>query len=484
MHSAFALLLFTASLSAQRIAIRNVTAIDADGARPNVNVIVSGGRVMVASAKAAIPAGAAVIDGRGKYLIPGLWDMHVHLWETNPMSHLYVANGVLGVRDMGSDYARTSKLRSDILTGQIPGPRIYTSGPVIDGPRSGMKQAPVLTADTPEEARQAVDSIDKASGDFVKILSGLSFDAYQAVAQRSRVIRMPFAGHLPDSVTMLEAIDARQKSIEHMFGLAVACSPLEPSLRSQRADAIAKKDRAALVAIRQRTYDTFSPGAANQLFHRMARFGVWQTPTLTLWRRMSLIDTDRLATASELRFVPQSIRASWADPRKDLEGVTPERLASFRKDYEFHRALVKLLFGSGAGVLAGTDTGDPYVVPGFALHDELEALVEAGVSPLDALTSATLGPARFFETESSFGKIARGKVADLVLLNANPLTDIRNTRRISAVILNGSVLDRRCLDQLLEGKNTGCPSVSLTPKPAPSSAPRRASSRRRVSRTR
>jgi len=458
------LLVLCLCVTAQSLQIRNVTVIDAAGARPGQTVSITGGRIV-----SVLPAGRGAsggIDGTGKFLIPGLWDMHVHLWETDPMQNLYVATGVLGVRDMGSDFERTKKLRADIISGRVIGPRIYTSGAVLDGAGSQMKQAPVLECPTPEAARQAVDKLEKSPTDFVKLLSGLTPDAYRAAAQRARVIRMPFAGHLPEGVTAEDAIGARQRSIEHMFGIPMSCTPLENSLREQRAEAIRKKDRAALASIRKRMYETFSPGLANRLFHDMARYDVWQAPTLTLWQRMDLQNLDRLATAPELKYVPEAVRKTWADPRKDAEGVKPERMAELKQEYEFHARLAKIIWGSGAGVLAGTDTGDPYVVPGFALHDELEAMVEAGIPADEVLKLATAAPAKYFGIEATHGSVAKGKTADLVLLDADPLQDIRNTRRISAVVSNGRLLGRKCLDALLEGKQTGCP-ASAVPAAAP-----------------
>jgi Amidohydrolase family len=274
------------------------------------------------------------------------------------------------------------------------------------------------------------------------------------------VIRMPFAGHLPEGVTAQDAIDVRMRSIEHMFGIPISCSPLETSLRQQRAEAIAKKDRAALTAIRKRVYETFSPGIANQLFHEMARYDVWQTPTLTLWQRMDLQGLDRLATAQELKYVPEEVRKSWADPRKEAAGVKAERMAELKQEYEFQSRLTKLIWGAGAGVLAGTDTGDPYVVPGFALHDELEAMVEAGIPAAEVLKLATAGSAKYFGLEATHGSVAKGKSANLVLLDGDPLADIRNTRKVSAVVWNGKLLGRKGLDALLEGKQTGCPVVT------------------------
>jgi imidazolonepropionase-like amidohydrolase len=481
---AVCLLLLGLLCSAQNLQVRNVTIIDSAGVRPNQTVTVVRGRIAgVGPSRGGAATGS--VDGKGKYLIPALWDMHVHLWESEAMQNLYVAAGVLGVRDMGSDIARVHKLRKDIIAGRVIGPRIYTSGPVLDGHKAPDMKAPVLECATPEAARQAVDAVEKQSADFIKLLSNLTPDAYRAAAQRARVIRMPFAGHVPEGISIQEAIDARQRSIEHMFGIPLACTPLEPMLRHQRAEAVAKNDRDALAGIRKRVYETFSPGLANQLFHEMARYDVWQTPTLVLWQRLELQRLEELATAPELKYVPESIRKTWPDPRRQAEGLTPERLAELKAEYDFYARIAKLAWGSGAGFLAGTDTGDPYVVPGFALHDELEAMVAAGIPAEAALASATAGPAKYFGIEATSGSVAKGKVADLVLLDGDPLADIRNTRKIHAVVWNGKLLGRKCLDSLLGGRQTGCPVSVAAPTPRPakplapakkSGAPRRPSS--------
>ena len=463
----------------QSLIIRNVTVVDANGARPKSTVYVSGGRIVGSAAR-----GAKTIEGKGKFLIPALWDMHVHLWDREHMAGLYVAAGVLGVRDMGSDLKRTRPLQADIKAGRAAGPLIYTSGAPVDGPGSGITQSPVIIATTPEDGRRATDVTDEALADFVKVLSRMPYDAYIAMAQRARVRRIPFAGHLPEAVPVSEALDARQKSMEHLFGIALGCTPLETTLREQRAQAIANKDYAALREVRERTYATFSAGIANELFRRMARLSVWQTPTLTLRKRLSFMDLDRLAESEDIKYVPETVRSGWTDPREEAKKATPEQMADFREDYEFHSKLVGHMRNAGVGLLAGTDTGDAYVVPGFSLHDELALLVEAGLSPAEALASTTVQPARYFNIEATHGTVERGKIANLVLLDADPMADIRNTRRISAVIHQGRVLDRKCLDTLLTGKPAPCAFVSSPPTPAPSSVKRPASSRKRGSRTR
>jgi hypothetical protein len=297
------------------------------------------------------------------------------------------------------------------------------------------------------------------------------------------VRRIPFAGHLPEAVPVTSAIYARQKSIEHLFGIAMACSLEETILRQRRAEAIAKKDYAALREVRDRTYATFNPTIAREVFRQMARYDVWQTPTLTLRRRLSLMGLEELTSARELQYVPAAVRSGWKNPLEELKKATPEQMENFREDYEFHRRLISYIRSAGAGILAGTDTGDAYVVPGYALHDELSLLVEAGLAPSEALASATVQPARYFGIEDAYGTVERGRVASLVLLDGNPLDDIRNTRRIAAVIQKGRLLPRKCLDGLLGGKQDEC-ALAGAPPASPAPVKRRAPPRKRVRRSR
>jgi hypothetical protein len=465
------------------LAFRNVTVVDVNGARPGYTVVVNDGRISALGSGVKVPAGAKVIEGKGKFLIPALWDMHVHLWEKDPMGGLYLAAGVTGIRDMGSDLARTRALRTEIDAGRAAGPTIFTPGPPVDGPDSRLTMSPVIKVTTPEDARRAVDTVEKNMGDFVKILSTMSEDAYFSLAQRARVVRMPFAGHLPEEVSASDAINARQKSIDHLFGMALSCSYDETRLRRERKEAIEKKDYAMLREIRTRTYATYSTSLANEMFRRMARMGVWQVPTLTLRRRMALLDLDRLAEAPEMKYIPEAIRKSWTDPREDLKKASNEQIQNFREDYDFHAKLVSAMQRTGVGILAGTDTGDPYVVPGFSLHDELEFLVESGLTPDQAIASATIQPARYFALEDSYGTVDQGKIASLVLLDADPLADIKNTRRIAAVVHRGKLLERNCLDTLLKGRPAPCafaPAIVKPPPPAKRApAPRKRPARRR-----
>jgi imidazolonepropionase-like amidohydrolase len=399
---------------AQTTAIRNVTVIDViRGEARRAHVIIAGPKITAVGLAARIPSRAKIIEGRGKFVIPGLWDMHVHLYESGSMWNLYTAHGITGVRDMGSVFERTRLRAKQALAGT--GPRVFTSGSPVDGPGSESTKFPVLRVAGPEDGRRAADSLDTQGVDFLNVLSSLSRDAYFALAQRARVRRAIFAGNVPETVSIIEAIDARQRSIEHLFGIALACSSEEQELRERGAEAVAHNDTERIRAVRERTYKTFSEIKAVDLFNRMARYGVWQTPTLTLRKR----------------------------------DVSTGSLPRFHADYDIHRRIVKLMASNGVGILAGTDTGAANVIPGAALHDELALLVEAGLSETEALRAATLNAARFFNLEASSGTVDRGKAADLVILDANPLVDIRNTRRIRAVIVRGKLIERKRLDVML-----------------------------------
>ncbi len=446
-------LLFVAGvlpLLGESLVIRNVTVIDATGApaHPHTNVAVSGDRIVAIGPKAALN-GARVVDGTGKFLIPGLWDMHVHLWESDPMFGLYVANGVTGIRDMGSELQRTLAWKREIQVRKRVGPRIFTSGPAIGPPvQEAGKLARIPVTDS-YQAQRAVDSLDDDGADFVNILSGLPHDVYMAVAYRARLLRIPFEGHLPDSVTFAEAINARQRTIEHLFGMPLALSAAETEVRTERSDALAKNDPTAPANAREHSYDSLSENKAKELFQQAARYGTWQCPTLTLRERMALLNAEQLATDARLKYVPKKIVKTWEDPREQRKKRTIEELWASKKEYEKCLQIAQWIARSGSDLLAGTDTGDPYVLPGFALHDELKLLVDAGLTPMQAIQAATRNPARFFRLETTLGTVEKGKTADLVLLDADPLQDIRNTQKVDSVILRGRLFTRKDLEKLL-----------------------------------
>jgi imidazolonepropionase-like amidohydrolase len=437
---------------ASDLLIRNVTVIDVvAGARlPRRSILIHDDQIVAVGTRVKAPTGARMVNAAGQYAIPGLWDMHVHLWYQEHQFPLFLANGVTGVRDMGSDFERVKGWRREIADGKLLGPHIETCGPAVDGAPSDDPKLPILVAGTPVEAREVFDKLDAMHVDFVKVLSRFNRDSYFALLERARKWYTPVAGHVPDAVTVWEAIDARQKSMEHLFGVLLACSSEEEQLRKARVEARAKRDQAAYSAAQLRVLDTFDRKRAGELFERMARFESRQVPTLVMLRRMYFIDTEKVVDDPALAYISPAIRKQWEDPREDLKRIPPDVLARLAREYEMLTRTLKPMRRAGVMIMAGSDTGDPYTYAGFDLHRELELLTDAGLTPLEALRSATLEPAKYLDAQDSIGAVEQGKTADIVLLDADPLADIRNTRKIAAVVLAGKYLSRAKLAAMLQ----------------------------------
>ncbi len=400
------------------VAVTGVTVIDGTGAPPlpGVTVVVTGGRIVSVDPNGPVPAGALIINGIGKYLIPGLWDMHVHTsWDRHFTIPLFVANGVTGVRDMfGKDPAAIRAVRTAISGGRLVGPRIVTAGRILDGQHAAWPGS--LIVEQPRDADRAVAETLADGADFVKVYSSLDRAVYFAIADAARRRGIPFVGHVPRSVTIDEASDAGQKSIEHLTGLDLDAAP----------------------------------STLDSLFARFRRNGTWQTPTLTVLGVGADPGSPTLIANPNLRYVPHALRGLWGLARRMVGGDTSgARAAARRRAFEQQLAIVGRMYRDSVDLLAGTDEPNPFTIPGFSIHEELGLLVQAGLPPMAALQAATRNPARFLGAEDSLGTIAPGKLADLVLLNANPLEDIGNTRKIAAVVLRGRVLGRAALDSML-----------------------------------
>jgi imidazolonepropionase-like amidohydrolase len=412
-------------------AIVHVTVIDpTSGPRPDATVLIDGDRIVQVgpSATTAIPPGAAVHEASGEFAVPGLWDSHVHVSQMSVDSiPLLVASGVTGVRDMGSDLADIARWRAIRSRGGLA-PRVFSPGPKLDGTGEPGNDSWVVA--TPSEGRAAVDRLQALGVDFIKVHNGLTRAVYDAIADECRVRKLPFAGHATGEFPPLVAVAAGQRTIEHGRGMI----PCSPRVREQiRANpALAPLGRVCA-----------PESTAEQMLPAMARAGVWFTPTLVSWRGQTL-DRRAAAALDGVADVPPVLARRWHEGEASGPPVAIELevLAQFGP-------LAARAARTGVHLLAGTDTGDPYVVPGFALHDELRLLVEAGLSPLVAIRSATLEPALALGVSATMGSIESGKVADLVILSADPLADIRNTRRIAAVVLHGRWLGAEQLGALL-----------------------------------
>jgi imidazolonepropionase-like amidohydrolase len=430
------------------IAITHATVIDATGApaQRDMTVIVANRTItdVGKSSAVAIPKGAVTIDARGKFLIPGLWDMHVHEifgdWipeEEKITPALFVVNGVTGVRDMGGDLEPLKKWRSRIAAGELLGPRMVISGPMLDGPTPAFpSSAPIKDA---ADGRRIVEELKNAGADFIKIQSLVPPDGYFAAAAEAEKLGIAFAGHVPDQVRAVDASNAGQKSIEHLTGVFEACSTVEDELMT--------KPRGPG---RGRFLSTYDPERARTLIALFVRNKTWQVPTLYWEQGEWLIEKTNLGADPLLGYAPTAWRErTWPMFTREIsKSWSTDPIAEREAFFQAELKMIGEMNRAGVPILAGTDTAAGVrVYPGFSLHQELSLLVKAGLSPMQALQSATSNAAKFLELADS-GTIELGKRADLVLLDADPLTNIANTHKISAVVLNGRYLNRSELDHL------------------------------------
>lgn len=443
--SLFVVPLFASLVLAQPLVISRVTVIDATGkpAQPDMTVVIEHGRIVSISPwkQAKGPENAQVVDGAGKFLIPGLWDMHGHGAAETWTHGLLLANGVVGVRDMfGPEDA--NGWRAKHSADQRPAPTIFFGSPILDGPEPVLPT--FISVATEAQGREVVDRYKEHGSDFIKVYSRMPREAYFAIADEAHKRGISFVGHVPYSVTAAEASDAGQKSMEHLMGVEVACSNREKALTAEAPRtyfAMLRRDELAL--------QTYDDATAQALFARFVKNGTWQCPTLTIIRMNAKLNDAKLWTDDRFKYVPKSERADF-DPRNPpYGGATKEDLAAFQVKFRKDLKLLGRMHRAGVGILAGSDSFNPDCFPGFSLHDELALLVEAGLSPMAALQAATSNAARFMGQLDRRGTIETGKIADLILLDKDPLADIHNTRAIQAVVLSGKLMKRAALDAML-----------------------------------
>ncbi len=393
------------------------------------------------------------IDMTGKFMIPGLWDMHIHWYHASSMA-LFPLNGVTGVRVMwGMHFHRT--WQNQFLNGDALGPDMSIGSPIVDGPEPIW--APSLVAN---DAASAVDAVQKAvdmKSDFVKVYSLLSREAYFEIAREAKRQSLPFAGHVPYTISIAEASDAGQRSMEHLYEFFIATSSQEEELRKLRTEVIQETgisrtlydDKALMGLVNQRALASYDPAKAQQLFEKLARNETWQCPTLTVLRNLAYLETETVQNNPNLKYIPAIFRQSIA-PEKDPRGRNAEQFETSQKTFKRNLELLLDMHRAGVPILAGTDCLNPFCLPGFSLHTELELMVQAGLTPLEAIKTATINPAKFLNREHELGSIDPGKIADLVILAADPTQDITNTQRIETVIIRGQILDADSIRMKLE----------------------------------
>ena len=413
--------------------INDVTLIDGTGkpAQPHMRVTVEDGRITAVTpvSDRRRVKGATLVDGSGKFLIPGLWDMHVHLVDVDEVAiPVFPAYGITSVRDMGGDIDKLKRWRSMIASGDLVGPRIKLCGPMLEGkwdPQSAGGRTDHWAVPTVDAARATVEKLADAGVDCIKMRTFASHETYFALVEEAKKRGIPLVGHSPGDIDPIAASNAGQRTFEHGF------YPWP--------------------------WASLAPEKKLEIENTFRKNGSMVVPTLIAWDAFRF-NTDTLTTIlndtegksdPRLLLVSPALRKNW---RSGLADMTNWNTGSpgWNKTLDTHYQEIKEMHDNGVGIMAGTDTGAVLVYPGAALHQELKLLVrKAGFAPMDAILSATIMPAKYAGMENELGTIAEGKLADMVLLDADPIEDIGNIDKIGGVMLNGRWLDRAALDQIL-----------------------------------
>lgn len=408
----------------------NVLPMDKDNVLANHTVVVADGKIvsMAPAGTAQLPAGAVKVDGTGKYLMPGLGELHAHIpggkapdADVERTLLLYVANGVTTIRGMLGD-PRHLVYRERVAKSEVLGPRIYTAGPSFNG----------NSAKTADGARVMVSEQQKAGYDLLKIHPGVPRPVFDAMAATADELKMPFAGHVPEAVGLTRALEAKYRSIDHLDGYVEALVPNPAGSQMFGVNLVAQVDEKRIPALVKAT--------------RAA--GTWQVPTeVLLVNWLNDEDPQVMAKWPEMKYVEPGVLSKWIAQKQEF--VATYSRADRQKLLALRRTIIKALHDGGVPFALGSDAPQTWNVPGFSAHRELGALVAAGLTPYQALRSGTVNVGDYFGTQSSVGTVATGKRADLLLLDANPLTNIANTSRIAGVMVNGRWLSKADIDARL-----------------------------------
>ena len=459
--AALAALLAASSAQAKESAdllIRHAKVVDVAQGRilPGQAVAVRGDTIVAVGPDRALAQrfeGKRTVDAAGKFVMPGLWDMHVHfgggpelIGENKALLPLYVAYGVTAVRDCAADISGSVlEWRAAVAKGQLLGPTIFTSGPKLEGYKPIWKGT--LEVGTPDEVNAALDKLQAMKVDFVKITDNtLKPDTFLYAVKEAKRRGLRTSAHTPYALTIDQAVDDGLSSIEHIDYLIKAGSPREAEI-------------GAAYAAGQLTYgaasdafvDSFDATYARKAYRRLAAKGVYVTPTLNMGRILAFLDREDHSRDEGLAYIGPGLRKTYDWRIERAAKATPEQVAARHKEHELSMKVLPMLQAAGIPILAGTDAGylNSYNYPGEGLHDELELYVKAGLTPQQALASSILTGPKFLGHADRYGAVGRGKTADLLVLDANPLRSVAATRKISAVILHGRLLDRAALDKLL-----------------------------------
>lgn len=406
-----------------------------------------------------------LIDGTGKFLMPGLWDAHVHfayIEEMAPsMFDLFLAFGITSVRDTGGEINFTSAWKKKSLQNPTSSPRVMIAGPLLDGMPNvydgSDHEHPPLSVGlaTVSDVRNKVNELDSIGVDLLKAYEMLTPGQFKEIIRLAKEKGLNVTGHVPLSMDVISASNSGLNSMEHMRNLELSCAANSDELLAQRQEILAmgKKDiggvlRSKIHALqRPLAIANYAPKRAQEVLDVLAKNDTWQIPTLALATGY----TERPFASPEwqetFKYLPEAIERSW---KKEIDQLLATIPTPFNETYtQWFTNMVGQVHRAGIEIMAGTDCPIDYLTPGRSLHEELELLVKAGLSPLEALQTATTNPAKYFHLENELGAVKETMWADLVILDANPLINIKNTQKIDAVIKQGHYMGRSDLDEML-----------------------------------
>ncbi len=436
------------------IAIRDATIIDVTSGKliNNQTVLIEGNKITSIGNRVTIPKTATIVEAKGKFLMPGLWDMHAHAFSDKRYEWLYpllIANGITGVRELATavSFDSVHLIIKLVNEGKLIGPRFGAiTQKIFNGiPLPGF---PVMSVTNANEARELVRLFKQQHMDFIKVYNQLSPEILRVIADEAKLQGMPVAGHVPYAIGAAEASNLGFTSIEHNTDILMSCSSDETKLRAEM-DTLPQNlgpGAGRRLAVEFKAVQTFDEKKAIELFKRFIRNGTAMCPTLIVPMR-NLKTADEIAVDDRLKYIPKYMRENWYNQMNQRNVYSNKENLKLLLDKRI--SIVGLMQRTGVTILAGSDFPNPYIFPGFALHDELELLVQGGLSPLQALQAATTNAVKFLHKEKELGTIEKGKLADLILLDENPLENISNTRKINAVVANGRLFSRSDLDKLL-----------------------------------
>jgi imidazolonepropionase-like amidohydrolase len=453
--------LIDSTVHAQRradVLIRHATIVDVEHARliADQAVVTSGDRVLVVGPDGEIANGwqaSKTLDAGKRFLIPGLWDMHVHFGggvdlidENEALLPLYVAHGITTIRDASGDLPeQVLAWRREIASGALFGPTLLSSGPKIEGIKPVWKGT--LEAGSQAEVDAAIARLEALEVDFVKITdSTLKPELFLYAVRKARAAGLRTSGHIPMGITVRQAVDAGLSSIEHMDYAVRAGVKDEAAIVAAFANGSIERAEAA------NALDTgFDPATARSAYDFLAQKGIAVTPTLNGSRILAWLDRDSHEQDEYLAYIGPKLRATYDWRVQRAAQADAAAIAARHARFDRSASVLKMLQQAGVTIMAGTDAGflNSFNYPGIGMHDELSLFVANGLTPAQALSSATRAGPRWFGKLDRYGAIAKDKVADMVLLDRNPLEDIEATRSIHAVILRGTVHDRAALDAML-----------------------------------